>query len=75
MKYPNELKHDPIEDNPEIKKIIDIAGKEAETQLKNEPRNKGYIHVYYKTKKKILLEKYHIKWKTPVEMNPDVMIN
>jgi len=69
--------HDPIEDNPKIKSIIDAADRETNTELKNSQfrDQMGFCHVFWSTKKGILKEKYGIEWKTPAEMNPFVIFD
>jgi hypothetical protein len=69
------FKHDPIEDDPKFKSIIEAAGREAEAELANEPKGIGYCHDYWSTKKRILKEKYGVDWKSPAEMNPGVLFD
>lgn len=69
------FKYDPIEDDPKFKSIIEAAEKEVEVELANEPKVMGYCHQYWETKKRILKEKYGIDWKSPSEMNPDVLFD
>ena len=33
----------------------------------------GYCHLYWKVKKRILREKYKINWRTPSELNPNIL--
>lgn len=69
---PDGLKYDAKDDMAEYKAIIENAGKEAEEELKKQgiEKNLGYCHTYWETKKRILKEKHHLKWKTPAELNP-----
>jgi len=69
--------YDLIEDNPEIKAIIDASDIEAESKLANsEHRNKmGFCHLFWMVKTDILKNKYGIEWKSPSVMNPDVMFD
>jgi hypothetical protein len=74
------FKHDPIEDDPKFKSIIEAAGREAEAELANEPKairigGDGYCHQFWSTKTRILKEKYGVDWKSPAEMNPDVLFD
>ena len=66
------MKHDPIENDPKIKKIIDKAYKEAEQKIsKHERKGKvGFVKILAGEVKEILKNKYGIDWKTPSEMNP-----
>ncbi|OGH10637.1 MAG: hypothetical protein A2857_01790 [Candidatus Levybacteria bacterium RIFCSPHIGHO2_01_FULL_36_15] len=63
--------HDPQEDDPEKGKIIKTAEEEAIKELENIPRKLGFVHLLWKTQKRILKDKYGIDWKTSAEMNPD----
>ncbi|MBD1812991.1 hypothetical protein NDA07_01485 [Microcoleus vaginatus DQ-U2] len=69
------FKHDPIEDDPKFKSIIEAAEREAEAELANEPEVLGYCHQFWSTKTRILKEKYGVDWKSPAEMNPDVLFD
>jgi hypothetical protein len=62
-------KHDPQEDDPRLKKIIEAAGKEAEEVLNNHERygKLGVCVTFWLEQKRILREKYGIEWKTPGE--------
>jgi hypothetical protein len=74
MNMEDDLKHDSIEDDPNFQPMIEAAEKDADAQLANHPeRNRlGFCHLFWKTKKQILRDKYGIKWRSPQEMNPDV---
>ncbi len=41
--------------------------------LKDERKLRGFCHLYWDTKKKILLEDYGITWYSPAECNPDII--
>lgn len=69
------MKHDPQEDDPVIKEKIDAAMREAEEKLADLPRGRGFCHHLWKETKRILREKYNIDWKTPSEMNPEIMFD
>ena len=76
----SDIKHDPQEDNPKTKEIIDKAREEAILKVKEKPEfvetpEELILHVIWKEQKQILKEKYDIDWKTPMEMNPDVIFN
>ena len=71
------MEHDKIEDDPKYMAKIKAAEKEAEAYVKAHPQwaqkgQDGHCHVFWTAKKRILLEKYHITWKSPVDMNPGV---
>lgn len=62
---------DPIEQSVFYKK----TEKELEELLKEKfppdrPHQFGECHSIWRTKQQILLERYHIRWRTPAEMNP-----
>lgn len=71
------FKRDPIEYDPKFRWMVDAAEKEAEAELvaRGQPRIYGYCHALWVVKKRILKEKYGITWRTPAEMNPDVMFD
>jgi hypothetical protein len=64
--------HDPIENDPEIRLLIEAASKEAHEALADNQwkGQRGFCHIFWAKKKEILKEKYGIEWKTPREMNP-----
>ena len=72
------LRADPIENTPEFKKVIKAVEKEAEENLKKQGIKRS-IMSYYRhlgwEKQKILKEKHGIDWKTPDEMNPEVILD
>ena len=71
------LKHDPIEDNEELREIFNNVDSKIERYLKEKGIEKGlgYIHIFDKYKKKVLKERYNIDWKTTQEMNPNIIID
>lgn len=71
------LRRDPIERDPKIRRLVREAEKEAETELaaRGQPKIYGYCRSLWTVQKRILKEKYGIKWRTPAEMNPDVEID
>jgi hypothetical protein len=62
--------HDPIEDDPKIKQLIDAADKEAAAELKDVKQRIDFCHLFWFTKKRILKERFDIAWFSPQEMNP-----
>jgi hypothetical protein len=62
--------HDPIEDDPINKPLVDAADKEADAELVHEKRGIGFCHLFWATKKRILNERFGVAWFTPEEMNP-----
>lgn len=56
---------------------LEISAYEAEIELENHPQKNamGFCHTLWATRKRILKEKYHIDWKTPVEQNPGIIFD
>ncbi len=69
--YP-EVKHDPMESDPNIQVYLKLADAEAHAELAAEGFKKGfgYGSVFDLAKQRILKQKYQIEWKTLQEMNP-----
>jgi hypothetical protein len=69
--------HDPIEDEPRYKNIFEVIDSEVDKLLKGHPMrdSMGFVHVFWKTKKEILKQKYNIDWKSPKEMNPHIIFD
>lgn len=71
------------ESDPRYRDIIKKADKEAEEVLRKEwganyeksSKQLGYCYSIWGEKQKILKEKYNIDWKTPAEMNPDILFD
>jgi hypothetical protein len=59
------LKHNKIEDNPKYRAILDAADREAEEECKDSKGQMGHCHAVWGAKKRILADKYHLKWKSP----------
>src|SRR5262245_50682440 len=70
----NDIKLDPIEDNPAVRPFLQLADQEADQELAERGVSPGFgtCHYFWQTKKRILKEKYGIDWRTPAEMNPNV---
>lgn len=83
-----ELKHDPIEETEEYKKVVDAVEKKARervkarfekliSECKDETmkefwRHRTSYHRFVYEKKAILKEEYGIEWKSDIELNPEV---
>ena len=65
----NMEKRDPIENDPKYKEIIRQVDEEVKAEL-GDPGLIGYCHLAWSLKKKILLERYGISWKSPADLNP-----
>ncbi len=70
------LKHDPKEDDPILGPIIDKIYEEARQKLLAEKGSLGLgsCHEIWR-KQKAILQGMGIDWKTPGEMNPEVMFD
>jgi hypothetical protein len=70
------IRRDIKEQDPKLKKLIELAGQEAEKILKESSPGcdkwLGYCHSVWGEQQRILKEKYGIDWKTPAELNPDI---
>ncbi len=62
------LKHDPIEDDPKYRKIIEKVNKQAEKETKDSKGRMGHCHAFWGAKQRILAKK-GIDWKSPAELN------
>lgn len=71
------LKKDPHEQDPQYREIFEKIDKEVEQYLSNKGYTMktvgmGYCHMFWGAKAELLKNKYHIDWKSPGEMNPDM---
>jgi hypothetical protein len=64
-------KRDPTELDPRYKEIFRQVDEEVKAEL-GESRPKGYRYMFWGLKKKLLLERYGISWKSPADMNPNI---
>lgn len=70
------LAHDPIEDDPATKELIDAAGEEAIAELGIKDFSQmGTCHLIWHAQKRILKEQHGIQWRSPAEMNQDVIFD
>lgn len=69
------IQHDPIEDDPQLADIFAKAEKIVEAELKGKPRGIGFCHQYWATKQRVLKEEFGVDWKSPSEMNPDILFD
>ncbi|MBC8554768.1 MAG: hypothetical protein H8D23_34585 [Candidatus Brocadiales bacterium] len=71
------MKFDPQERDPKKKKLIKAAETEAEYSMEQDGtiQLEGSCHILWGRQQKILKEKYGIKWRSPAEMNPDVLFD
>ncbi len=80
---PFRLADDPLEDDPQVRPILEEADEEAARQME-EKRVKqgrpgehwmGHGRVYLTIKKQLLKSKYEIDCRNPAEMNPSVTLD
>ena len=62
--------YDPIEDDPQHASAFAEADKLEDAELADVPRERGYCHRVWTTRKRILREQFGIEWLSPREMNP-----
>jgi hypothetical protein len=69
------LLQDPIEMDPRTIPLLLRAALETEAELEGCERGTGFCHLYWQTKKRILQERYGVSWKSPAEMNPELIFD
>lgn len=72
------IKYDLIEDTKEYKEIVNELEKKIDSMmtLLNVSRDvAGACHIYWNIKKNILKEDYNMEWKSPSELNPDIIFD
>lgn len=65
-------KYDPLEDFPAFQQIMRGIDKEIRAEIGN-GGYMGYCHLYWMVKKRILNERYKIEWRSPAELNPNIL--
>jgi hypothetical protein len=67
---------DPAEDDPQLATVLLRATPEVDAELARENRNMmGFCHQFWYTKQRILRERYGVVWRTPVELNPQIIFD
>ena len=68
------LYYDPVEDDPRYTEVFRKIDTEVKEALADHPQrdSMGFVHLVWEAKKRILLQKYSINWRTPTELNPQV---
>lgn len=71
------MRKDPQEYDAEKKKLIEAARTEAEFSMKQDGtiNLEGSCHILWGRQQRILQEKYGISWRSPAEMNPDIIFD
>jgi len=74
--YDRSIRVDPAEDDPDLATVLLRATLEVDAELAGENRNlMGFCHVFWHTKQRILRERYGVEWRTPVELNPQILFD
>lgn len=71
------LYYDPVEDDPNYAEVFSKIDAETKAALDLPAKRggRGYVHIFWGTKKRILKQKYKIDWRTPAELNPWVIFD
>lgn len=73
---PRPFRVDPVEDNSEFASVLLRAQLEVDAELAGEDRlSMGFCHLFWRTKQRILREHYGLEWRTPAELNPEVLFD
>jgi hypothetical protein len=71
------IKQDPIESDPQFASIIHQVDVQAEENLLRQGRRagRGFCHLFWREKQRLLKELHGIEWKSPRELNPGVLFD
>ena len=71
------LRRDPVEDDPRYQKVFAGIDAEVDALLADHPQRgaEGFCHVLWRAKKRLLAEKYGVVWRSPDELNPQVIFD
>lgn len=69
------LKKDPVEWTAEYENAIDDVHRKAYENLSGHPHGMGFCFAFWIEKSRILLSEYNIEWKSPQQMNPNVLFD
>jgi hypothetical protein len=71
------LAHDPVEDDPRHAEVFARIDGEVDALLADHPQRgaEGFCHVRWSAKQRLLKERYGIDWRSPAEMNPQVIFD
>jgi hypothetical protein len=74
--YGHQDRVDPAEDDPQLATVLLRATLEADAELASEDRNlMGFCNLFWHSKQRILRERYGVEWRTPIELNPQIMFD
>jgi hypothetical protein len=73
----DDLNHDPQEDSPEFRRLLDATMERARREITggDGPLPFGGCHQLWARVKKILWKEHRIRWRSPNDMNPDVIFD
>lgn len=72
----DQINRDPVEQSIFYKQIEEELEELMQAEiLSGRPYMMGSCHSIWKRKQQILLERYHIRWRTPAEMNPHILFD
>jgi len=71
------LRRDPVEDDPRYRSIFARIDAEVDALLADHPQRgaEGFCHVRWRAKQRLLSEKYGVTWRSPDELNPQVIFD
>ena len=73
------MKIDKIENTEKYKQIEEELNKKIELELElkgyTNKQALGFCHIYWELKKEILKTDYNIDWKSPQELNPEIIFD
>ena len=73
------MKFDEIENKEEYKQIEEELHKKIKNKLElngyDNEKELGFCHIYWGFKKEILKTDYNIDWKSPQELNPEIIFD
>ncbi|MDD2337170.1 MAG: BPTI/Kunitz-type proteinase inhibitor domain-containing protein [Geobacteraceae bacterium] len=71
------LYYDPVEDDPRYAEVFKTIDDEVKKVLADYPQRggRGSVTIYWETKKSLLKQKYGIDWRSPGELNPQVIFD
>lgn len=74
--YSHHYRVDPTEDDPQLATVLLRATLEVDAEMAGEDRNMmGFCNLFWRTKQRILRERYGVEWRTPVELNPQIIFD
>ena len=67
--YGHHYRVDPAENDPTLATVLLRTFLEVEVELAGQDRGMGFCHLFWRTKKRVLREKYGVEWQSPQELN------